>query len=236
MGDSGYNFYMDGTRLPITPPKLTMKINNRNETASLISDVTINRLKAAGLTDISFEATFPVLTHYPFEQEAEKRTPSEWITFFEKHKAQKLPFRFIVTRSAPDGTALWDTNLQVSLEDYEEVEDAEDGSSLVISVNLKTYEDYHSDVYKTVQTSSGKTKAVATKTRTVSKVPTKKSYTVKSGDTLWLIAKKQYGDGNKWNKIYTANKTVIENTAKKHGRASSSNGWWIYPGEVLSIP
>lgn len=37
----------------------------------------------------------------------------------------------------------------------------------------------------------------------------KRIYTVKSGDSLWVIAKKFYGDGSKYTKIYDANKSVI---------------------------
>ncbi len=232
-----YKFYMAGALLPIAPSKLTIKINNQNETASLINDVTINRLKAPGLTDISFSTFFPILTAYPFMNEAAaSKTPGEWLNFFEKLKTSKQPFRFIVTRTSPSGIALWDTNLRVSMEDYEEVEDAEEGSDLTINFNLKTYEDYNSKVYQITQTTNGTVKAVVKTARTVSKSPAKKIYTVHSGDTIWLIARKQYGDGAKWAKIYAANQATIETTAKKHGRASSSNGWWIYPGEVLTIP
>ena len=31
-------------------------------------------------------------------------------------------------------------------------------------------------------------------------------------------------------------KAAIEAAAKKYGRSSSSNGWWIYPGTVLKLP
>lgn len=37
------------------------------------------------------------------------------------------------------------------------------------------------------------------------------TYTVKSGDNLSKIAKKVYGDSNKWNRIYNANKGKISN-------------------------
>ena len=59
---------------------------------------------------------------------------------------------------------------------------------------------------------------------------------IKSGDTLWAIAKKKYGNGAAYTKIYNANKSVIEATAKKYGKKSSSNGHWIYPGTKLTIP
>lgn len=61
-------------------------------------------------------------------------------------------------------------------------------------------------------------------------------YTVKSGDTLWSIAKKYYGSGAKYIKIYNANKTIIEKKAKARGKSSSNKGHWIYPGTVLTIP
>ena len=62
------------------------------------------------------------------------------------------------------------------------------------------------------------------------------TYVIKSGDTLWGIAKKFYGSGAKWPTIYNANKEIIEKTAKKYGRSSSDNGHWIYPGVTLTIP
>lgn len=66
--------------------------------------------------------------------------------------------------------------------------------------------------------------------------PTANTYTIKSGDTLWNIAVKFYGTGTKWETIYKTNKAIIESTAKKHGKSSSNNGWWIFPGVTLTIP
>ncbi len=62
------------------------------------------------------------------------------------------------------------------------------------------------------------------------------TYTVVSGDTLWGIATKKLGNGSKWTFIYDANASTIEAEAKKHGKASSDHGHWIWPGEVLTIP
>lgn len=62
------------------------------------------------------------------------------------------------------------------------------------------------------------------------------NYIVKPGDTLWGLAKTYYGSGIKYVKIYEANKTIIEETAKAHGYPSSNNGWWIFPGTPLTIP
>lgn len=51
------------------------------------------------------------------------------------------------------------------------------------------------------------------------------SYTVQSGDTLFLIAQKVYGDGNFWQQIYTANRGIIGNDPTQ-----------IKVGMVLVIP
>jgi len=55
--------------------------------------------------------------------------------------------------------------------------------------------------------------------------PPPKTYTVKSGDTLWGIAKQTLGDGSRWQEIYNANVSVI-----------GKNPNLIYPGQVLRIP
>ena len=62
------------------------------------------------------------------------------------------------------------------------------------------------------------------------------TYTVLSGDTLWGISKKFYGTGTKYGIIYNANADLIESTAKSHGKKSSDNGHWIWPGETFTIP
>ena len=51
-----------------------------------------------------------------------------------------------------------------------------------------------------------------------------RTYTVKSGDTLSKISKEMYGDANKYNQIFEANKPMLKDPDK------------IYPGQVLRIP
>lgn len=41
------------------------------------------------------------------------------------------------------------------------------------------------------------------------KTPSSDTYTVKQGDCLWNIAKKELGDGRRWGEVYEANKNVI---------------------------
>jgi nucleoid-associated protein YgaU len=53
---------------------------------------------------------------------------------------------------------------------------------------------------------------------------TGRTYVVVSGDSLSKIAKREYGDAQKWPKIYEANRNIIKNPDL------------IYPGQELRIP
>lgn len=72
--------------------------------------------------------------------------------------------------------------------------------------------------------------------RPAPKKSSSKTYTIVSGDNLWNIARKYYGDGTQWQKIYNANSAVLESAAQKYGHSSSDNGSLIFPGTSLTIP
>ena len=61
-------------------------------------------------------------------------------------------------------------------------------------------------------------------------------YTIMLNDTLWSIAEKYYGDGNQWERIYNANKDILEANAHDRGLTSTQNGRWIWPGTIIQIP
>ena len=63
----------------------------------------------------------------------------------------------------------------------------------------------------------------------------KGNYVVASGDTLWGIAASHCGGGANWTKLYDANAETIEAEARKHGKANSDHGHWIWPGEILAL-
>ena len=234
---NGYNFYFaDGSDVltfPITPGKLNITVGSNNKTITLINEGDINVLKSPSLIEVEFEARFP-MRKYPYS-----RNPSGFQTYFDfikKLKEDKRPFRFIVARMTPGNKRLWDTNLLVALEDFEIMEDADEGDDVLINFKLKQYKEYGVKTLKVSQVKT--TTSTANKARSGDNEASKsKSYTVKSGDCLWNIAKKFYGSGAKYTVIYNANKTVIENTAKKYRNGKgSSNGHWIYPGTKLTIP
>lgn len=228
----GYDFYFDINSdvilFPITPGELIIKVGSNNKVVTLISEGDINILKSPALTEVKFEARFP-MKDYPYS-----RPDFNFTSFHEKLtelKEEKKSFRFIVARRTPGGSSTWDTNLLVALEDFKVTENADEGDDVLIEFNLKQFKEYGVKVVKNNTTNT------VSKKRPTSKDTSKSTtYTVQSGDCLWNISKAAYGDSTKWKTIYNANETVIENTAKKYGKKSSSNGHWIYPGTKLTIP
>lgn len=254
-----YKFQIDGLELPIAPPSLTIKINNKNETLTLINEGEVNIPKLPGLTEISFTARIPQ-KQYPFASKLKDATV--YTDKFKTLKLTKKNFNLVIIRPPVSGITTvytYDKNkkgkervksiykgysrsvFNVVLEDYTIKEDAEEGLDLLIDLNFKEYVPYSTKVYKKSTTSNtdGEQTVVIRATNTNEKKTTStQTYTVAAGDNLIKIARKFYGgsgvEGSK--KIYEANKEVIESTAKKNGKASSCNGWWIFSGTKLTIP
>lgn len=211
-----YACYLAGMQMP-TPAKLTVKVKNKNKTLILLNEGEINFLRTPGLTEIVVPFTFPMLTG---------RSPDYYLGTLERLKTSKEPTQFILVRCSPDGRTLYDTNMRVSVEDYNIVEDATKGLDVAVDVNLKQWRPYGTKTVTVEQPAESGQAATVTveKERDASTAPTAKTYTVKAGDSLWAIAAKYYGKGAEYTKIASANTDKI------------SNPNLIYPGQVLTIP
>lgn len=223
----GYDFYLKKCLLPVTPQKLEVKINNANDTVTLINDGEINLLKTPGLTDIAFECEIP-LTKKPYAvYQSGFEDASYFLDYFEELKTSKGPFQFIVSRTTPGGNVLFSTNIKVSMESYTITENASDGPDPVVKISLKQYREYGTKTVYISETDTGTTASVE-ETRSTESSPepsTDQTYTVVDGDCLWNIAKYFYGDGSKYTVIYEANQSII-----------GGNPNLIYAGQVLTIP
>lgn len=227
MATTGYDFYLNRCLLPIAPPKLEIKINNANETITLINEGQVNILKKAELTDIEFECRIPQV-RYPFAvYQSGFRGASYFLDYFESLKTGKKPFQFLVSRTLPNGKVLFSTNIKVSMESYTITEDAKDNFDLLVKIKLKQYREYGTKTI-TIKQGDSSPKAEVEETRAAETSPAPASaqtYTVTKGDCLWNIAKKFYGDGAKYQQLYDANKGIV-----------GGNPNLIYPGQVLTIP
>lgn len=222
-----YYFYLGNVLLPVPPEKLELKINNQNKTYNLMNYSEINVLKNAGLSSIEFDILLPN-AKYPFAMyENEFKNAKYYLEVLENLKVNKSAFQFIVIRKFPNGDDIFNTNIKVSLEEYTITDSADEGFDIKVKVKLKQYREYST---KTIKVTIKQYKEPVKK-RTVTTNNTKKTskkngqnYKVKSGDCLWNIAKKFYGSGSQYTKIYNANKDKIKNPNL------------IYPNQILWIP
>ena len=222
-----YYFYLGNVLLPIPPKKLELKISNQNKTYDLMNYSEINVLKSPGLTSIEFEVLLPNVK-YPFAMyKNDFQNAKYYLGILENLKVNKSAFQFIVIRKFPDGAGIFDTNIKVSLEDYTITDSTDEGFDTKAKIKLKQYREYST---KTVQVTIKQykppvvTRTVTTNNTAAASKPSGQNYTVRSGDCLWNIAKRFYGNGSQYTKIYNANRDKIKNPNL------------IYPNQVLWIP
>lgn len=221
-----YDFYLDKILLPVSPSKLNMMINNQNKTLNLIHQGEVNVLKKAGLTEIEFSCMLPSQT-YPFSRFKDGYQPPEYyLTEFESLKTSQAPFQFIVTRELAT-RSFHSTNIQVALEEYEIKESASEGFDIWVDISLKQYVPFGTKYCEITFVEEETPEIVVEEERETTHSPepdVNQYYTVVKGDCLWNIARKYYGSGTQYTKIYNANSSII----------ASPN--LIYPGQVLTIP
>lgn len=250
-----YYFYFDKICFPIAPESMETKVKGNNSTITLINEGEINQIKSPRLTEFSFDLLLPQITKYPFAtynnsyevKVSQSPIPlrfhnnnlmkaSYYLENIESLFTSKKPFKFKVVRRSPTNKVLFDTTMNVTIEDYTIKEEASNGFDVVVSVTLKKYVKYGTK--KITVKKKGSTKILTKKTirKVNKKLPT--TYKVKKGDTLYIIAKKHYTSGNKTYRkaIYNKNKNIIEKAAKKAGRKTSVNGKYLIKGTKLTIP
>ncbi len=224
---SGYDFYLGKCLFPLAPEKLTVKIGNNNSTAVLMNDGEINILKQPKLTEIEFEALIPQV-RYPFARYKSGFKKAEYfLSIFEKLKIARKPVQFIVCRRLPRGRKLYNTNMRVSLEEYQITESAKEGLDVKVKFKLKRYKFFGTKTVTIKPPAAPEAPpAASTEPPREQKAPPQetKTYTVRKGDCLWKIAKRLYGNGAQYAKIFEANRDKIKNPNP------------IYAGQVLTIP
>ena len=188
-------------RFPVLPSAINVQdyaiINDSNITG--LGDVTV--FGGKGLRTIEISSFFPnPKRKYSFVSYTDYPKQYDCVNKIKKWMDKGEVLRFIVT-----GTEI---NFQVRITDFEYSE--QDGTrDVYFTINLKEY--------RKIKISSTTPKKKKTDNK-----PKQKTYTVKSGDTLYDIAKKHYGKGSDYKKIIEKNKSKYPSLAKS---TTLKKGW-----------
>lgn len=197
----------DKFRLPINPEMFEHSLGKLNSIVNITDLGEVNVLGKSKLSEISLESFFPYHEYY-FCEYVGFPSPYECVSIIKKFM-EKGQVRLLITET--------DINKIYYIEDFRYGE--RNGSKDVYySISFR---EYKSIKVKTISsTTSTSNTATSTSVRPASP-PKPTTYTIKKGDTLWAIAKKYYGDGNKYKEL--ASKNNIKNPDK------------IYVGQVITI-
>lgn len=234
-------------QFPILPASISVTVEGNHNTVNVQTRGDVTIIGKKGLKTVTFTSFFPDRT-YPFAMFPKTTGPYWYCRKIEK--MLEKPVRLTITDTninmlcliqsfaygEPDSTG--DIEYTISFLEYRPPKYLK--ATLKSSLKASTAAGKTTSSKATKKTSAIKGSGVVKRVATLKNLDKSKTYVVKKGDCLWNLAKKFYGDSSKHQKIYSANKTVIEKAAKKHGYTSSSNkgikGWWIFPGTKLVIP
>lgn len=211
--------FFDGVQLPVNPfEDITVKAQGDNKQYNIVDLGEITVIGKRKLKEISIKSLFTGNV-YPFSTTSSPLSAKTYVDNIYALMDKSAPARLIITG---DGT---DINLLCSIESFEPSQHFGETNEYYYTLSLK---EYREPVVKRVQIIAKAAAAPKVQANTqpvrATKAPSTKTYTVKSGDCLWNIAKKYYGNGSQYTKIVNANKSKIKNPNL------------IYPGWVLVIP
>ena len=209
-----YNSEAEKIQFPVLPETFSVKNGSNNDSVDITGLGEIVIMQSRPAVQISFSSFFPA-TRFPGIQVSTITKPLTLVQKICEWKAGDKPVHFLLTACGVD--------LHMTIESFNYDEVGGDPGSYHYDITLKEYREITT---RQVKVDIGNSSATVDKSDArVDNTVTPKTYTVKSGDCLWNIAKMLYGSGASYTKIYNANKGII-----------GGNPNLIYSGQVLTIP
>jgi len=215
-----YQMWMTGNgssskfQFPVLPERIDLIRGTQNESVKItgVGEVTIIHKPAAD--HVKFSSFFPGAGFQGISGSGS--SAKNYAKKIKSWKESDKPVMFV-------STALGISDYY-TIEQFDCYEEGGDVGTIHYTIDLKLYREVS---IRSVKVQIEEQKATVPKkeeTTRVDNTEQPKTYTVKSGDCLWNIAKRYYGNGALYTKIYNANRDKI------------SNPNLIYPGQTFVIP
>lgn len=198
-----FNNNAERLRLAVLPSSFEVEVANLNTRININEIGNINLIGKSDLKELTLESFFPAQEYYFVEYKGFS-SPYSCVEMIEGWRNSGKPIRLIITNTH--------INLAMAIESFSYGE--RDGSGDVYySLGLAEYK------FIGVKERSESRGYIQNHKREAKKIP--KEYTVKSGDTLWSIAKRLTGNGGNYKELVKKNKIKNPNI--------------IYPGQKLVV-
>jgi len=215
------DFYLlspDGQDLhfPVNPGEVTVEGAKKIETVSIINIGDVDFPVGDERTGISFSSFFPRDYDRSYCQYASIPTPEEALGRLIEWQTNGKPIRLLITETS--------INMLVLIARITHRYVGGEPGDIYYELSMRQWREVKVRTAAQAQAASQGGTAISATPRADTK-PVPKVYEVKSGDTLWKIAKLQLGDGSQWENIYNNNQGVI-----------GANPNLIIPGQRLVMP
>jgi nucleoid-associated protein YgaU len=181
-------------QFPVNPEEIAVPGEKLLETVRITNLGEVDFPAGDRISEIRFSSFFPLEYDPGYCRYVELPAPEDAIKQLQAIKDAGKPVRLIITGLPVNMLVL------LSALTYSSV--GGEPGDIHFEVRLRSYREIK------VRTVGQATPAANQRSRTDGK-PVPKVYVVKSGDTLYTIAKSQLGSGGQWQAIYDANKTAI---------------------------
>lgn len=220
---NGYAIYLKGKsgepiRLPTNPEKINYEESQDSQEYDIVKLGKIVVPGTLGLITYSFTAEFPHAEAYYIVNSEGFRSSKACIEQFREWRKNLEIIELTISSGEMDIVE------SVIIESLSIEEKAGEEGDYYIGFKLKQYKPFGLKEGK-IDTANNAVK-VTTNTRPSNPPkPANNTYVVRSGDTLWALAKRYLGDGSKYPQLFAANKPPLGN-----------NPNLIQVGQKLTIP
>jgi LysM repeat protein len=222
-----WNNQAEGFQLPVNPSSIEISESGKGSTYDITKLGEINVIQNSKLSTYSFDGLFPA-HHHPYlmapllklltvdglssvQQYPNLTVPllepvtvdgkkqNYYVHYITKWMASKRPIRFVLIGEH------YAINEAVSIESFDWQDVAGSGGDISYTLTLKKYIFYAAQKVDVGQTASGAVTVTKKAAARANDKLTPKSYKLAAGDTLWKVAQKQLGNGDRWKEIQTLN-------------------------------
>ncbi len=206
-----YILYIDHVLFPVAPGKIVVKTKTENEVIDLVDGSFTVKVGGVGPKRIEVELLLP-MSRYPFASyENGFCDGGYYVDELNRIIGENKPVWFDVYRTFPDMNKTYLTNILVTVDSVEITENAENGMDMTAKVNMTEYRKCETKIVDEKKKKSYRTDAF--------EAPL--TYTVKRGDSLWLICKRFFDDGSMYKSIAELNNIKAPYT--------------LYEGQVIKL-